>query len=302
MNATHTGRLIAQARKEKQLTQKNLSQALHVSVQAVSKWERGLNFPDIALLEPLASLLDLTVSELLSGAPGGLPGEELVLDSLRVGQVQFGTRVRRWRGLFWSVLALLLVLLLGGGYLYARDHTELLPQKETTAAPRQSSQLDVLTAQARGETIAFFDLVLADDLDSFALRWELWTHDGMAECWSLGGLSGLSQSKPARRQTMAVRWSSDPHAPSPFLTYDAVFNGAAWRGILDSQDIPYLAGGYAAGLLEARTAVSPSGTVLLCLSLDAGRGGWRAPAYVGMVETLSPAVGEAFLLLRLTCA
>ena len=43
MDAQKTGRLITQARKEKGLTQKELAQALHVSAQAVSKWERGVS-------------------------------------------------------------------------------------------------------------------------------------------------------------------------------------------------------------------------------------------------------------------
>lgn len=41
MDAQKTGALIGQARREKGLTQKELAQALHVSPQAVSKWERG---------------------------------------------------------------------------------------------------------------------------------------------------------------------------------------------------------------------------------------------------------------------
>ena len=43
MDAQKTGGLIAQARKEKGLTQRELAQALHVSAQAVSKWERGVS-------------------------------------------------------------------------------------------------------------------------------------------------------------------------------------------------------------------------------------------------------------------
>ena len=43
MDAQKTGALIAQARRERGLTQKELSQALHVSAQAVSKWERGVS-------------------------------------------------------------------------------------------------------------------------------------------------------------------------------------------------------------------------------------------------------------------
>ena len=37
MDAVKTGRLIVQIRKEKEMTQKDLGERLHVSVQAVSK-------------------------------------------------------------------------------------------------------------------------------------------------------------------------------------------------------------------------------------------------------------------------
>ena len=43
MDAMKTGGLIAQARREKELTQRDLAERLHVSVQAVSKWERGVS-------------------------------------------------------------------------------------------------------------------------------------------------------------------------------------------------------------------------------------------------------------------
>ena len=68
MNNQATGALIRELRKEKDLTQKELAQRLHVTDRAVSKWERGLCAPDIALLEPLAQALDATVLELVSGA------------------------------------------------------------------------------------------------------------------------------------------------------------------------------------------------------------------------------------------
>ena len=112
MDAQKTGALIAQARRERGLTQKELSQALHVSAQAVSKWERGLNFPDLSLLEPLGDCLGLTVSELLSGQRGEEPKEELLRDSLRLLLGQAGRKLRRWRRLAQAFLGVLLVLAL----------------------------------------------------------------------------------------------------------------------------------------------------------------------------------------------
>ena len=58
---------LAQLRKEKGMTQKDLAERIFVSDKAVSKWERGLSLPDVALLQPLADLMDVTISELLRG-------------------------------------------------------------------------------------------------------------------------------------------------------------------------------------------------------------------------------------------
>lgn len=44
MDKAKTGALIAAARKEKDMTQKELAAAIHVSDRAVSKWERGLSY------------------------------------------------------------------------------------------------------------------------------------------------------------------------------------------------------------------------------------------------------------------
>ena len=59
------GRFVAQARKARGLTQRQLAGQLHVTDKAVSKWERGLSVPDTALLIPLAEALEVTVTELL---------------------------------------------------------------------------------------------------------------------------------------------------------------------------------------------------------------------------------------------
>jgi transcriptional regulator with XRE-family HTH domain len=61
------GRLVADLRKGRQMTQKDLAEKLSVSDKAVSKWERGLSCPDIALLSPLAGIFEISVGELLDG-------------------------------------------------------------------------------------------------------------------------------------------------------------------------------------------------------------------------------------------
>lgn len=67
MDNVKTGLLIAQIRKEKGYTQKDLAGKIGVSNATVSKWETGKGFPDISLLEPLAISLNISISEIIAG-------------------------------------------------------------------------------------------------------------------------------------------------------------------------------------------------------------------------------------------
>lgn len=67
MNQEKIGKFISKIRKEKNLTQEDLANSLGVSINAVSKWERGICLMDMSLLNPLCKKLDITVNELLSG-------------------------------------------------------------------------------------------------------------------------------------------------------------------------------------------------------------------------------------------
>ena len=130
MEKAEFGNFVAMNRRELGLTQKTLAERLHVTDKAVSKWERGLSFPDVTLLEPLASIFGLGVSELVScrrtedGAAGeeALPPAETPLvqgllaiswDSIQKER----TKRRRWV----AVLALLLIAALAVvGFLLTR--------------------------------------------------------------------------------------------------------------------------------------------------------------------------------------
>ena len=70
MNNNKIGKFIAELRKEKGITQKELGDKLFVTDKAVSKWERGVSFPDITILEKLAKELDVDISEILCGEKG----------------------------------------------------------------------------------------------------------------------------------------------------------------------------------------------------------------------------------------
>ena len=61
------GRIISQKRKEHNMTQMQLADALGISFQAVSNWKRGNSMPDISKLPELAELFGCSIEELLGG-------------------------------------------------------------------------------------------------------------------------------------------------------------------------------------------------------------------------------------------
>ena len=65
MDAKKFGMFIATLRKEKNMTQVDLAKKLQVTDKAVSKWERGLGFPDINSIEPLADALGVSLLEIM---------------------------------------------------------------------------------------------------------------------------------------------------------------------------------------------------------------------------------------------
>lgn len=67
MDNEKIGKIIRSLRLEKDMTQKDLAEKLNLTVQAVSKWERGWGLPDISLLPALAEILQVDLKEMLEG-------------------------------------------------------------------------------------------------------------------------------------------------------------------------------------------------------------------------------------------
>lgn len=67
MNQEKIGKFITEKRKEIKLTQEQLAEQLNISKNAVSKWERGLNLPDVSIMQDLCKILNITLNELFIG-------------------------------------------------------------------------------------------------------------------------------------------------------------------------------------------------------------------------------------------
>ena len=67
MDQIKIGKFISENRKKQNLTQEQLAEKLNVSKNAVSKWERGLNLPDVSNMQDLCNILHITLNELFNG-------------------------------------------------------------------------------------------------------------------------------------------------------------------------------------------------------------------------------------------
>ena len=67
MNQYVTGAVIRELREKNKMTQLQLAERLGVSDKTVSKWETAKGYPDITLLEPIAEVFKISVTELISG-------------------------------------------------------------------------------------------------------------------------------------------------------------------------------------------------------------------------------------------
>ena len=85
-----TGRLICSLRKARDMTQNQLGDRLHVSFQAVSKWERGETLPDINLLPDLAEALGTTTDNILYGGERSRNRPESYIRTATIAQMKEG--------------------------------------------------------------------------------------------------------------------------------------------------------------------------------------------------------------------
>ena len=120
MDQIKIGALIAELRKEKQLTQEQLGEKLGVSQKSISRWETGKNMPDISLLKPLSIELGISVSELIEGERN--EGLEEKKEKYIEQVLEYTIETRKDNSMLWNdinfittVISALAIILLGIG-------------------------------------------------------------------------------------------------------------------------------------------------------------------------------------------
>ncbi len=114
MDTVKTGAMIAEERKKKGMTQEELGNRLGVTNTAVSKWERGICFPDIALLSDLSEILGLTVNELINGertAETCAEIDEAVEKTLEISRAEIKRKKGKTKKVIIAAFAVLLAVI-----------------------------------------------------------------------------------------------------------------------------------------------------------------------------------------------
>ncbi len=108
---TMVGKNIKFFREKKDITQSELADKLCVTRQAVSNWENGKTEPDIEMLNKIASVLEISIEELIYG----FKRETKIINTKNVTEnitrgVSFGAVLAmvisyvKWQSIGWAVL------------------------------------------------------------------------------------------------------------------------------------------------------------------------------------------------------
>lgn len=207
------GQTIRKYRKMKNMTQEEMANRLGITAPAVNKWEKGVSFPDITLLAPIARLLGITPDILLSF------GEEMTQERISAVIAELDTKLRTepFEEVFQWVkekleeypncesLALNMASVLDAQLLFkkierAESYEQLIRQCYTGALERGDEEIRTRAADA---------------LFGYYLRKE--QYDKAEEC-----LAYLSDQNPEKMRRQAVLYSSTGRREEAYKMYETL--------------------------------------------------------------------------------
>lgn len=112
MDLKKTGALIAELRRQKNLTQRELAAQLGVTDKAISRWETGKGFPDVSILDRLANTLGVTITEIVNGERSNPENNTGASDQAVLSALGYA------RGMLRTLIAVILAIA-GVGLLFA---------------------------------------------------------------------------------------------------------------------------------------------------------------------------------------
>lgn len=116
MRPEEFGPFLAEQRKKRALTQTELAEKLHISTAAVSKWERGKCLPEVAKLEDIARVLNVSVLEVMRCEVAREPVsaeevKETYAQTANLSQAEHRKKLQGWLAAIGAVVLLLAAVL-----------------------------------------------------------------------------------------------------------------------------------------------------------------------------------------------
>ena len=114
MNQEKTGAFLAECRKQKNLTQEQLSEILGVSSKSVSRWENGKTLPDYTVLDSLCKALGISINEFYYGEKQtNMDFEHLSEQNLRLYfREKYGKRLRLKFAVLSGIIGMLIFIII----------------------------------------------------------------------------------------------------------------------------------------------------------------------------------------------
>lgn len=123
MDTSKIGRFIAELRKEKGVTQQQLADNLFVTREAVSKWERGVNSPEVTTLVMMSTFLNVSVNEIIAGERITEENKEEI-ENIALSVLSFTkTKISKIRSI--SIMVVLTLLLIFLGFYFISNYNSL---------------------------------------------------------------------------------------------------------------------------------------------------------------------------------
>jgi len=102
------GSKIKTLRLSKSMTQEQLAKALHVSAQAVSKWENGKCMPDYSIIQKLCEAIHVTLPELMDGEDAADSSVRVYDDAQILDLLRRTQELERQKGILYGLVLVVL--------------------------------------------------------------------------------------------------------------------------------------------------------------------------------------------------
>ena len=199
MTKERLGKFVAERRKELGMTQKDLATAINITDKAVSKWERGLSYPDITLLEPLANALSLRVEELMTCQVVEKEDISMADETRNLLEISAATLdiERKSKQRLLTVLIVLIFMVLGGMIFWRQSLLISEIRSASVVMKETEGEKQYLYVQEYGhllrlecdDTVDFESITTDEQVYELTCRWNKRTYQGtVTKCEHTGGI------------------------------------------------------------------------------------------------------------------